>query len=713
MEYVSGESLKTTIKRIGALPAEKVRTLAGQICRGLAEAHRVGIIHRDLKPQNIMIDGEGNAHIMDFGIARFSKDPGITGTNAVIGTPHYMSPEQASGEAIDPRSDIYSLGVILYEMLTGSLPFTGTSPVNVILKHKTEPVPDPHELNPSIPGALRTIVLKCLAKNPEDRYQDVDGLLAEFEALSGGMTMENEGKTRSPGDGPVAARRRRLPMWSAAVILSLPVLALLLWMVFGRKPATGDEDSAQTVHLPAWKHAVAVLPFKNLSADPEQDYFCDGMTEQLISNIAHIKELRVPARTTVMAYKNVAKDIKQISKELGVSHIVEGSVSRSGDRIRITASLIDVATGSPLWSKNYDRTMDDVFAIQDEVSQAIATALQLELSTETLSRIKTPQPSSVEAYDLYLEARHSIRSRFMRTHTEEDFQAALDMAMDAVRIDPDYAMGYVTLAYLYEVKMITLEEEGDRDKQRYYLEKAYSLDPDLAVVNSGLGYSNLRDGDVETAFRFIKRGLEINPNQFDVCHLTAVFLHRVGLDRQALDFYTRALAIDQSAFFSYGNRGIIHLFLGDLPEAEADLEKSLEIQPDMPLYQKALALVHILKGEFAPADRLLKQARVDQSDVPLDRWYRAVWFAARGDKDAALEVQKNAAVCALSGMADEAVELMPGEQEEYWWMYSYPALLGSPIYENLRGNPRFEAFVEQQKLRHDARLKKYSLDVLD
>ena len=369
MEYVPGEDLKSFMKRSKQLSIPTAVSLTKQVCEGLAEAHQLGVVHRDMKPQNIMIDREGNAHIMDFGIARMMSASELTEEGAVIGTPDYMSPEQVDGKEADQRADLYSLGVIVYEMVTGQVPFKGDSAMSVALKHKTEAPPSPRELNAQVPESLSRLILKCVEKDKEQRYQRAEDVLSDLVNIEKEIAGEIETTKERKPDISISAERE-------------------------------------------FQNSIAVLPFKDMSPQKDQDYFCEGLAEELINALTQVKDLKVAARSSSFSFKGKDVNVREIGRILNVGTVLEGSVQKSGNRLRITTQLINVFDGYHLWSERFDRTMDNIFAIQDEISMAVVDKLKGELLEEDKEKITKRHTANKDALNLYLKGRYFFNRRY-------------------------------------------------------------------------------------------------------------------------------------------------------------------------------------------------------------------------------------------------------------------------------------------------------------
>ncbi|MDQ3222921.1 MAG: protein kinase, partial [Gemmatimonadota bacterium] len=428
MPFVEGETLRSRLAREKQLPIDDALRVTAEVADALTYAHQHGIIHRDIKPENILLSGN-HALVADFGIARAlagGADERLTDTGLSLGTPHYMSPEQAAGERqLSPRTDVYSLGCVLYEMLAGEPPFTGPNPQAVLAKRLSEPVPHLRSTRDVSPEIDRT-VCRALARSPADRFASV----AEFADALRVTSVESGPSTRQ-----VASRQSPVKRWWIGVVTATLLLAALAgYLALSRARAGGSAPAA----------SAAVLPFTDLSPGKDQEYFSDGLTEELITSLSGIQGLRVAARTSSFQFKGQHADVREVGRKLDVRAVLEGSVRKSGDRLRVTAQLSSAKDGYQLWSDSYDRDLADVFAVQEEIARAIVSALRVQLGGKPDSALSAQPTRNLEAYDLYLKGRFSWNQR-----TGGALKEAVRYLEQAVARDSSFARAWAALADAY------------------------------------------------------------------------------------------------------------------------------------------------------------------------------------------------------------------------------------------------------------------------
>ena len=617
-EFVDGGTLKDWIRAERRTWRQVVELLTG-VADGLAAAHTGGILHRDIKPQNILVAKNGYAKLADFGLAKIEQpSPPKEGTEtltdantrpgAIVGTMVYMSPEQASGRTSDARSDIFSFGIVLYEALTGRRPFEGASEFDVLQAIVRNPAP---ALNPEVPAALRGVVEKALEKDPTERYQTMRDLVVDLRRLSR-LTAETAAETPI---SPQPGRNQSSRLWIAAgAVVLLLAGGLAAW-----KWRTSPGVATQI-------RSIAVLPLENFSGDSSQEYLSDGTTEALIADLAQIRSLKVISRTSVMHFKGTTKTIPEIGRELGVDAIIEGSVHRVGDRVRITAQLIHAPTDTHLWAQNYERSMSDMLALETEVARAIAQEIRVQITTEEGGRMAggAVDPAAQEAYLLGTYSRWKLKSA--------DLKQAVQHFERAIQIQPDYASAYAGLSGAWA-------EIATRDSVvpgRAAARKALELDPNLSEAHSA-SY----DWDWASAEQGFKRALELDPNSLEYCQCYADLLAGMGRFPEAIAILERGITLNPLSSAIQAAMGRVLVWQKNYDAAIPYLQKALEIDPENAIANLFLGEAYEVKGDFTKAltttEQYLRLRGVDPDNSPLvGRIY-----AKQGRRTDALRVLSN------------------------------------------------------------------------
>jgi serine/threonine protein kinase/tetratricopeptide (TPR) repeat protein len=544
MPNMEGNSLRERLERERQLPLRDALVITRQVASALDYAHRHGVVHRDVKPENILLH-DGAAMVADFGIGKALSAQGgsITQTGIAVGTPAYMSPEQASGDSdVDGRSDLYSLGCVLYEMLAGEQPFTGPTAQAVITKRFVAPIPMVSHTR-EVPDGVDQTVARALARTPVDRFPTAADLVAALDLIRG------EGVATPPGGRPSAS--------------------------------------------PPPRKSIAVLPLANRSADPENEYFSDGMTEEIINVLAKVPGMQVASRTSCFAFKGKDIDVRAVGEKLGVGSVLEGSVRKVGNRIRISAELIDVATGYHLWSETYDRQLEDVFAVQDEISRAIVDALKVRLGSDT-GKLVVPATENLEAYTLYLKGRY-----FVNHISEAEVRRGLDFFQQALDIDPHYAQAHAGIADCWcNIADNWVEPSEAYPRAKAAAEQALALDPSLAEALTSIGkVRGWYEWDFTGAEEVLRRAVQINPNYAEAHFVFGSALPSVGKLSEAIGEMRQALVVDPlSAHFSRW-LGRFHLYAREYDSAIAQSRKTMEMAPEYSLTCIDMGTAYLAKGD--------------------------------------------------------------------------------------------------------------------
>jgi serine/threonine protein kinase/Tfp pilus assembly protein PilF len=644
MPYIKGQSLRLKLQHEKQLSVEEAVAVTRQVASALGHAHAHDVIHRDVKPENILLY-EGEAMVADFGIALATgttADERLTENGFVLGTPEYMSPEQAMSErALDARSDVYSLACVLYEMLAGEPPYTGQNAQALLAKRLMDPVPAIRRLRAAVPPAVEQALMKALANAPADRFASTG---AFAEALTA------PGHVRAP--------------------------------------------------------AVAVLPFLNISADPENEYFADGITEDVIAHLSKIRALKVISRSSVMPFKKRLQSLKEIGATLGAGTLLEGSVRRVGDRVRIVAQLIDADTDQHLWAETYDRQLTDIFEIQTDVALQIAAALKAELSIDEQSRIRHEPTNDLQAYQLYLQGRH-----WLVKYTAESMQRGIAYFERAIARDPRYALAYAGVAFAY-----TEMGEGGAlaPDVAYRLAKAAAanalrLDPKLGEAHCTAAYLDMVDFDWEGAERKFKRALELSPSSADsydlygrlcsalerydealamqkraqeldpLAHqsdLANAFLRAGRYDEAELEA-VRALEFDPDYDRGHATLGWAYLKQGMVDKGLTHLERAVSLSPESTQWLAQLGQAYGLVGRVDKAREVLRQLEDRAQRTYVSPYHLAFVYTGLGDQERALDLVERAF------------------QEHAGAVYGFK---GSFLLAPLRSHPRFKALLKRMNL---------------
>jgi serine/threonine protein kinase len=641
MPYVEGESLRARLDREGRLSIADALAIVREVADALDYAHRAGIVHRDIKPENILLSGR-HAVVADFGIARAVADTGsarLTQTGHVIGTPAYLSPEQVTGEPVDGRSDLYSLGCVLYECVTGELPFAGPG-MAMLAQRVVAPPPSARARRSEVPRQVDEAITRVMATDPQGRFATGAELMAAL--------------TASP-----------------------------------EAPARSADD----------RQAIVVLPFANQSPDPDNEYFADGLTEEVISDLAGIRSLRVISRTSAMQLKGSAKDVRTIGRELGVRYVLEGSVRRAGDTLRITAQLIDASSDSQLWSAKYGGTMSDVFEVQERVAREIVSALGISLTSDEDRRLGQHPIEDVRAFELYLQAR-----RELRRYAAAPIARGEALVSRAIEIEGETPPLQALLAWakVARVRAGLATDSSLLDDAARVAHGLLISAPDTPYGHALLGFIGYERGRLEESVRHFLAALELDPNDADALFYLGISLVGAGQTERAAEAARRLMELDPLSPLSWLLQGIVPWWTGGAASGIEKIERAVEIDPANAIIRWTRGYGYALVGDTTSAWKDARFLQEEAPTLPYTAQLVALLHGMEGRRGEACTVLEGvrglddhhrfhlAEAFAMAGQGDRALSLL----EEAVQGGFYPGeFIGRhcPFFGSLRGAPRFDA----------------------
>jgi serine/threonine-protein kinase len=592
MAFVDGEDLHAVLKREGRLSLNRALEIARQLCRALEAAHHEGVVHRDMKPHNVMLDRTGTVLVSDFGLAKSLEAGavGMTRTGEYLGTPRYMAPEQVEAKPVDHRTDIYALGLILYEMVTGDVPFSGQTTLQLMYQRVKEKPKNPKEINPELPDYLVRVILRCLETDPERRYQSTADVLRDLDAE---RAQSRSASVQITLPMPVSREGR----WALGIGGGLLVLALLSLAVPAVRHRVFGPPAAETATpATAPQKYVAVLPFRVVGEEEKLSHIAVGMVDGLSAKLFQLNDVRVAsASATEEAARKGSLD--KIARALGVNLLVQGSIQGAGDRIRIIVNLEDVAAGERLWSQEFSGVPQDLLTLEDEIYGHLVNALKLQLTNEELARSATRPTGNLEAYDLYLRGRNAMRGQ----QDPRNIQTAIDFYQQALEKDPNFALAYTGLA---DASLSMYREKKEpiwAERALGAAQQAQRLNDNLAEVHFALGSVFGVTGRSAQAVVELNRALELAPNSDEGHRRLGAALQAAGKPEEAVLAYRKAIEVNPYYWANQNSLGSAYLHLGDNEKALEAFRRVSELEPDNPVGYENMGNAYMRMGRFEEA----------------------------------------------------------------------------------------------------------------
>lgn len=630
MEFIEGVTVRESLAS-GRIDLSTALEISVQVASALAAAHEAGVVHRDIKPENIMVRPDGYAKVLDFGIAKLTEQAtsdrdqfetmaaARTRTGLVLGTGRYMSPEQARGQKVDARSDIWSLGVVLYEMVGGIPPFLGETPSDCIASILTKEPPPLSRVVPDVPQKLEAVLLKALRKNKDERYQTIREMLTDLRSL--------QEELKATGSSPAGSIVRKLKRHkrSASLILMAAILAAaaFAYSVFFPPPSHSEKGN-----LPKEK-SIAVLPFENLSEDQSNAYFAEGIQDEILTRLSKIADLKVISRTSTQRYRNTSQKLSEIANQLGVTNLLEGSVQKTNDQVRVNVQLIKAANDSHLWAETFDRRLTDIFSVETEIAKTIAETLQAKLTGSEEHAISVEPTADAAAYQSYLKARY-----FWGRRSGDNVPKAIDYFKEAIAQDPNYALAYAGLseALIALPGYAPAKTQDVTPKAKEAALKSLQIDDTLAQAHNALGQILLFDLDFGGAVKEFQRAIALDPNYATAHQWYAVgSLQALGKLDEAIAEGARAVELDPLSPIINMDQANNYIIAGRYDEAINQIRKALELDPQFGAAHYNLGLALELKGDVPGAIAEFKRASQLNNNDPLSLAYLGNLYGKTGN----------------------------------------------------------------------------------
>ena len=710
MPFIDGESLRARLERDGPLPlSDALRTLR-QVASALAYAHRQGVVHRDIKPDNVLLAGEF-ALVTDFGVAKALSastttdgGPQLTSSGMAIGTPAYMAPEQALADPlIDHRADIYAFGVVAYEVLTGMPPFVGKTPQATLAAHVTQSPEAIQKKRTDIPPLLSSLVMRCLEKKPEDRPESANEILQSLDALTTGSVSSSEPPAMVAPERP--RRSRRKPLIGAAVAV-LTIIAA--WYALTSNPRGVSASTSQI-------NSVAVLPLENLASGDQDEYFSDGMTDELTTALGKLPGLRVASRTSAYSFKGKSVDVEEIGRRLNVQAVIEGTVRRAGDRLRVTAQLVSVADGLTVWSDTYDAQANDVFAVQDRSAQAIASAIRPRLgaSAQTFSS-ESRGTSSLAAWDSYIRGRH-----FWNDRGADNLRRAISYFDSAIAIDPDFARAHAARAIAYALLPEYTDSPPPNSSAITFAsaQRALTLDPGLAEAHTAIGLASVHDWKYAEAEEAYRKAIQLEPQYSTAHQWYGELLYHMGKIDSSIVHIRQSGTIDPLAPIHPAAISYALYLRGRYDDALREINRGIEIAPTLGLHHMIAGSIHLKAGRMQQAVQSFQTAARLEPELAVRQGYLAHAYAKSGRTGEAREIVARlerqqgpvpgvAIAIAYLGLDrnDDALSALESAVKAHdISLITSSSLVPDPIFDPLRNTARFQEILRQMNLEPYAR----------